>query len=363
MTARRSAKIVVPLIIALFVASCSSGGDKNSTATDSESPSRPGGSSPGSPTASRTPTPSPTLRTPRPAAASTPKKPSIVKPPVKPKPTKRPRINAKIVNWVYQLQGYQNDRLDALASAPHQLVVIDLARDAKSDFFTRQEVQKLRSSGKKVLAYFEIGSIEDFRPEYPKMQREAPGLILNRWEDWPEEHFVKYWDKWWWDNVIRTRLDQASKAGFDGVYLDTPLAYEEIDLSEVPGETRTSLGRKMTALIVQISGYAKSHRSDFWIFPQNSPELREHKGYTEAIDGIGMEELFFLATDEQCTESYCRENLENTRALRDAGKLVLAVDYVGRNANVDSVCGTYRKEKFAGYATDLELDRIRPPCP
>ena len=43
-----------------------------------------------------------------------------------------------------------------------------------------------------------------------------------------------------------------------------------------------------------------------------------------------MEELFFLATDEPCAEEYCAENLANTRALRDAGKFVLAVDYATR---------------------------------
>lgn len=271
-------------------------------------------------------------------------------------------MTPRITTWVYQLQGYQNDRLDALAAAPHQLAVIDLARDARSDYFTRTEISKLRSSGKKVLAYFEIGSIENFRPEYDVMKSKAPGLILNRWEDWPEEFFVQYWDEWWWDNVMRPRLDQALKAGFDGVYLDTPLAYEEIELGKVPGQTRTSLGRKMVDLIIRMSRYAKSHDADFWIFPQNSPELRHHKGYTEAIDGIGMEELFFLATDEPCTESYCRENLDNTRALRDAGKLVLAVDYVSATSNREASCDHYAKERFAGYATDLELDRIRPPC-
>ncbi len=272
-------------------------------------------------------------------------------------------MKPRITNWVYQLQGYQNDRLDALAAAPHQLAVIDLARDANTDYFTNSEISKLRSSGKKVLAYFEIGSIENFRHEYAEMQREAPSLILNRWEDWPQEYFVRYWDKWWWDNVIRPRLDQARKAGFDGVYLDTPLAYEEIELSEVPGETRSTLGRKMVDLIMRMSSYSKSHNVDFWIFPQNSPELRHHKGYTEAIDGIGMEELFFLATDEACTESWCRENLDNTRALRDAGKIVLAVDYVSAKTNRDNACDKYANERFAGYATDLELDRIRPPCP
>ena len=47
-----------------------------------------------------------------------------------------------------------------------------------------------------------------------------------------------------------------------------------------------------------------------------------------------MEELFFRATDEPCTEDWCAENLAETRELRDAGKFVLAVDYATRADDV-----------------------------
>ena len=265
-------------------------------------------------------------------------------------------------SWVYQLQGYRHGRLDALARAPHGLVIIDLARDAGTDFFGAREIAALRASGKKVLAYFEIGSIEDFRPEYTPLRRQAGDLIVNRWDDWPNEYFVRYWDRRWWNRVIQPRIDQALTARFDGVYLDTPLAYEELDLSRAPGQTRHSLARAMVDLIVRISGYAKLRRPGFWVVPQNSPELRSHPGYTEAIDGIGMEELFFQATDRACAEDYCAENLANARALRDAGKPVFAVDYATRTANIRAACAQYRKERFVGYVGVPELDRISPPC-
>jgi cysteinyl-tRNA synthetase len=263
---------------------------------------------------------------------------------------------------VYQLQGYRHGRLDALARAPHRLAVIDLARDGGADFFRPQEIATLRASGKKVLAYFEIGSIEDFRPEYGPLRRQAGDLIINRWEDWPNEYFVRYWDERWWNRVIQPRIDQALHAGFDGVYLDTPLAYEELDLSRALGQTRDSLARAMVKLIVRISRYAKGSRPGFWVVPQNSPELRSYPGYTEAIDGIGMEELFFQATDRACTEDFCSENLDNARVLRDVGKLVLAVDYATRPPNIRATCAQYRKERFAGYVGVPELDRISPPC-
>ena len=272
-----------------------------------------------------------------------------------------PKPVEPLASWVYQLQGYPGDRLTDLARAPQRLVVVDLARDAHADYFTPAEIARLRASGKVVLAYFEIGSIERFRPEYPTLPAD---LVLNQWDAWPREFFVRYWDQRWWDGVVRPRVDQALRAGFDGVYLDTPLAYEEIDLDLVEGRTRARLATDMVDLIVRISEYAKQRRPGFWIVPQNSPELRLHgQGYTRAIDAIGMEELFFRATDDPCVEAYCLENLGNARALRDAGKLVLAVDYAASPESVTAACARYRAESFAGYIAALELDRAGPPCP
>lgn len=267
-----------------------------------------------------------------------------------------------IGSWVYQLQGYPEGRLDALARSPHRLAVIDLARDAGSDYFTSDEIAKLRGSGKAVLAYFEIGSIEQYRPEYPGLRDGAPDLVLNGWPEWPEEFFVRYWDERWWQQVIQPRIDRAVAAGFDGIYLDTPLAYEQLDLALVPDRTRADLARAMVDLIVRASRYAKSRRPGMLVVPQNSPELRAYDGYLAAIDGIGMEELFFLADDRACGHQYCTENLADVRALRAAGKFVLAVDYATRAGNVRAACLRYHQEGFAGYVTTPALDRITAPC-
>ncbi|WP_307831537.1 endo alpha-1,4 polygalactosaminidase [Nucisporomicrobium flavum] len=266
-------------------------------------------------------------------------------------------------SWAYQLQKYRDGRLDQLAAGPYRIVVIDLARDAHADWFTPDEIAAVRASGKQVLAYFEIGSIEDFRPEYPVLQRVAPDLIANEWAAWPGEFFVRYYDERWWRLVVEPRVDRAMRAGFDGVYLDTPLAYENLRLAATQGRDRTVLAREMAALVARISAYGKARRPGFLIVPQNSPELRHQSGYTAAIDGIGMEELFFRATDERCVEDWCAENLAETRALRDAGKFVLSVDYATRAADVRAACKHYAAEGFTGTVTVLDLDRPAPPCP
>jgi cysteinyl-tRNA synthetase len=262
--------------------------------------------------------------------------------------------------FVYQLQGYRDGRLDELAAAPFRTVVVDLARDGGSSYFSAPEIAALRASGKRVLAYFEIGSIEDFRPDFAAVRAER--LLLDEWPSWPGEHFVRYWEESWWELAVRPRLDRALAAGFDGGYLDTPLAYEEIELALVPGEDRAALAARMVDLIVRISAYGKRVNPAFGVYPQNSPELRSYPGYVGAIDGIGVEELFFRATDERCTADFCGTNLAETRKLKEAGKTVLAVDYATRPENVAEACRRYREEGFEGYVTVRALDRVSAPC-
>jgi cysteinyl-tRNA synthetase len=282
-------------------------------------------------------------------------------PPARPA-TARPAL-PDVRSWAYQLQGYAGDRLDQLAAGPYHLVVVDLARDAHDDWFTAAELARLRATGKWALAYFEIGSIEDFRPEYPVLRRDAADLVANPWTEWPGEYFVRFYDERWWALVVRPRVEQALRAGFDGVYLDTPLAYEELDPKAAAGRDRAALARAMADLIGRISRYAKQRRPGFLVVPQNSPELRHQPGYAAAVDGIGMEELFFRATDRPCDEDWCAQHLADTRALRDAGKFVLGVDYATRAAGVRSACARYRAERFAGTVTVPDLDRPGPPCP
>ena len=228
-------------------------------------------------------------------------------------------------SWVYQLSGYKDDRLDEIAGSGFDLAVIDLARDGSSDFFTRSEIEAVQATGKVVLAYFEIGAIEDYRPEWPDVPSD---LKLGAVDGWPDEQYVAYWDERWWP-VVQGRIDQALAAGFDGAYLDMVVTYQEIP-ADAAGTNREDLARRMVALLAKISTYAKARDPGFKIVPQNAPELYVYAGYLDAIDGLGMEELWFIATDQRCTESWCGENLRAAEVVRDAGKLVLTVDYANR---------------------------------
>ncbi len=257
-------------------------------------------------------------------------------------------------SWVYQLSGYQDDRLDQIAASAFDLAVIDLARDGNLDTFTRAEIRAVQDAGKVVLAYFEIGAIEEYRPEWPDVPND---LKLGAVSGWPSEQYVAYWDERWWP-IVQGRGDQAIAAGFDGAYLDMIATYDEI-AAESADTDREDLAQKMVDLIARLSVYAKEREPSFKMVPQNSPELHTYNGYLQAIDALGIEELYFLATDKACTRSWCYENQENAAAIRDAGKLVLTIDYADQDANITSAYEQSWAAGFVPYVSVRSLDVLR----
>jgi len=259
-----------------------------------------------------------------------------------------------VILWVYQLSGYQNNSLQQIADSCYELAVVDLARDGSSDFFTYAEVT---GTGKQMLAYFEIGAIENYRPEWDSVPSD---LLLGTLDGWPGEYYVKYWDERWWP-IVQGRVDQAISAGFNGAYLDMIVTYEEIPANSA-GTTRDDLARKMVDLIVRLSEYAKGIDADFLVYPQNSPELYTYSGYLAAIDGLGMEEMYVRATDRPCTLSWCYENIANATAIHNAGKTVLSIDYATTPEMVELAVSQSLAAGFSPFVSVRDLDIAPDVC-
>ncbi len=264
-----------------------------------------------------------------------------------------------VQSFVYQLTNYKDGALDEIAESNFDLAVIDLARDGVSDFFSRAEIEAVQQSGKIVLAYFEIAAIENYRPEWKDTPRD---LMAGPVSGWPKEQYVRFWDERWWP-VVQGRIDQALRAGFDGAYLDMITTYEEIPAESA---SREELARRMSALIVRISAYAKGRNPEFRIVPQNCPELytwtpwggAPNAAYLDAIDGIGIESVFYLPHDKRADKPWCKENRDNALAIRRAGKLVFGIDYAKKPESVADAYARQREIGFIPYVSVVHLDRV-----
>ena len=109
---------------------------------------------------------------------------------------------------------------------------------------------------------------------------------------------------------------------------------------------------RMQRFVADISAYAKGLHPGFIIIPQNGPELAfnntdpadgKNISYLNAIDGIGIEELFYdgsLSVD--------RERLEMLQTLKSSAKIMVA-DFVSDAANLPDALKRSKDEGFIAF--------------
>ncbi len=87
--------------------------------------------------------------------------------------------------------------------------------------------------------------------------------------------------------------DRLLDAGFDGAYLDIIDAYEYYQ------DQRPTAAQEMVDFVAAIRAYARASDPDFYIFPQNAPELASLvPGYLNVVDGIGQEDIYYGYDDD-----------------------------------------------------------------
>ena len=114
---------------------------------------------------------------------------------------------------------------------------------------------------------------------------------------------------------------------------------------------------RMQQFVIQISDYARGVKPGFIVIPQNGPELAFNatepndgtmSSYISAIDGIGIEELFYdgkLAVDN--------ERLSMLRTLKSSSKIMVS-DYLSNNANIADAKQRNRNEGFIAFPRSAE---------
>ena len=260
-------------------------------------------------------------------------------------------------DFVYQLQGLD---LAAIGNTAYDLVVMDYASDgSEAGEFTAAQIAALKHSpgGEKiVLAYMSIGEAEDYR--FYWQDGWAPGNPP--WLDvenpaWPGNYKVHYWDPAWQTIVFRY-TERLLEAGFDGAYLDIVDAYEYY-----AEQGWTTAAQDMADLVAAIRAYARARDPDFYVFPQNAVALAvEVPGYLDDVDGIGQEDVYYgYDGDDVMTPLAVTTELEGYLDLfKEAGKLVLTVDYATTPAHVDDAYAKSQARGYVPFVTVRGLDQL-----
>ncbi len=263
----------------------------------------------------------------------------------------------QVNDFLYQLQ---NLDLTEIGATAYDLVVMDYAADgSEATEFTAAQVEALKHSpggDKIVLAYMSIGEAEDYRFYWQAGWTPGnPAWLDEENPDWAGNYKVRYWDPAW-QAIIFGYTDRLLDAGFDGAYLDIIDAYEYYAC-----QGRATAAQEMADFVAAIRAHARARDPDFYIFPQNAPELADMiPAYLDSVDGIGHESVYYgYEEDDVMTPPDVTAWTESQLDLfADAGKLVLTIDYATTQAHVDETYARSQAQGYLPFCTVRELDQL-----
>jgi uncharacterized protein (TIGR01370 family) len=263
----------------------------------------------------------------------------------------------QVNDFLYQLQ---NLDLTAIGATAYDLVVMDYSAEGDDESaFSAAQISALQHSpgGDKIaLAYMSIGEAEDYRFYWQDGWTPGnPAWLDAENPNWPGNYKVFYWDPAW-QTIIFSYTNRLLDAGFDGAYLDIIDAYEYY-----AGQGRATAAQEMADFVAAIRAHARTRDPDFLIFPQNAPELAAQvPAYLSSVDGIGQEDIYYgYEADDEMTPPAATAALEGYLDLfRNAGKLVLTVDYAITPSKVDDAYAKSLAKGYVPFCTLRDLDQL-----
>lgn len=260
-------------------------------------------------------------------------------------------------DFLYQLQ---NLDLTAIGNTAYDLVVMDYSAEGDDETaFTSTQIAALKDSpggAKIVVAYMSIGEAEDYRFYWQDgWEPGNPPWLDKENADWPGNYKVYYWDRAWQTLIFRY-TDRLLDAGFDGVYLDLIDAYEYY-----AEQGRTTAAQEMADFVAAIRAHARARDPDFYILAQNGPELATLvPAYLASVDGIGQEDIYYGYEDDDVKSppAVTAELEGHLNSFKEAGKLVLTVDYATTPARVDDAYFKSEARGYVPFVTVRDLDRL-----
>ena len=82
--------------------------------------------------------------------------------------------------------------------------------------FNKDDIKKLHEKNKKIYAYLNIGSLENYRPYYDKFKDKT----LGTYENWKAEYWMDVSDKEWQNLIVDELGKSIADKGFDGFFID-----------------------------------------------------------------------------------------------------------------------------------------------
>ncbi|MBN2176514.1 MAG: endo alpha-1,4 polygalactosaminidase [Demequinaceae bacterium] len=212
------------------------------------------------------------------------------------------------------------------------------ARIVEVDYQAPEDlVGRLERDGVYTVCYMSAGTVEEYRPDVADFPDEVVGRAL---PDWPDERYLDLRRLDLLGPLWEARLDSCAAAGFDAVDPDNVDSYEN-DSGFPLTEDDAVAAMLWLAEAVHERGMA--------IGQKNAP------GLTDRLVGV----FDFAVTEECLTQGWCEE----MSPYIDAGKPVLAIEYLEDGAALDALCPTAETFRLSLLVTTLDLPGDGDRCP
>ncbi len=231
-----------------------------------------------------------------------------------------------------------------------------LPKDIKYDtiiidaqYFSADEIKRLKENNTQIYSYINIGSIEDFRDYY----KDYKNLILGPYENWPDEYWINVEDKNWQTFITDTLAMQLKEKGIDGFFVDNADVYYHYNKDGIyDGITSILKSLKAKGMKIIING------GDTYVMEY----FDRNKNLDDILDGVNQESVFtsidwenetFTENDED-TRQYYLDYLD--RVSKD-GKTVYVLEYTKDKALIQRINSECNKLNYNCYISNsLELD-------
>jgi len=192
-------------------------------------------------------------------------------------------------------------------------------------------VRALHQKGRKVICYVEVGSAEDYRPDY----HQWPTAVLGKPNGWPGERWVDVRAPKLLGPVLSKRFDMCRDKGFDAVEPDIMDGYANDTGFPISAADQLAFNRYV-ARLAHDRGLSVALKND--------------------VDQVGqLAADFDFSVDEECFQY---QECDRLSPFVSAGKAVLHVEYASGTA----FCATTTRLKFSSMRKNKGLDAARWPC-
>jgi len=195
------------------------------------------------------------------------------------------------------------------------------------------QVAKLHGEGRRVICYIDVGTAENFRPDY----HEFPKSVLGRSNGWPGERWLDIRQLGVIEPIMTARFQMCREKGFDAVEPDNIEAYSNASGFPITAAEQVTFNEWVAEEV---------HSLGMSVLQKNDGE-----------QAAALQPYFDGALSEQC-------NQYRECALFDpylvAGKPVLNAEY---RLSSSRFCAADRAAGIMGARFDLALDgRVFSPC-